>query len=94
MGDNGHVDEIVNSLDSVSKVFVILHTIKESKFKYISILEPKDGEPIMKVKLNLDNDSMVDFLDTFFDAGFIIKQITKNEFDTLETNDIVKYNIE
>jgi len=93
MGDNESINKIMNSLDSVSKVFVILQTIKDSKFKYISVVDPSDDKPIMKIKLNLDEDGMVDFLDTFFDAGFVIKQISKIEFDSLETNDIVKYNI-
>jgi hypothetical protein len=93
MSDNEPIENVMNTLDSVSKVFVILETIKDSKFKYIAVVDPSDDKPIMKIKLNLDENGMMDFLDTFFDAGFTIKQISKIEFDSLETNDIVKYNL-
>lgn len=45
----------------------------------------------MKIKLNLGDQEMVDFVDTFFDNGFIIESIDKEEFDSLQTNDIMNF---
>jgi hypothetical protein len=80
-------------LNTVSKVYLILDSIKESKYKYIAIINLETGEKIMKIKLNLDDESMVDFLDTFFDNGFTVTSISKEEFDSLQTEDILKYKI-
>tara|TARA_R110002126_G_scaffold216264_1_gene362355 strand:- start:218 stop:439 length:222 start_codon:yes stop_codon:yes gene_type:complete len=52
-------------LDKIAKVFILLNTIKESKYRYVGIVSPKNGEKIMKIKLNLDSKRTVDFLDTF-----------------------------
>lgn len=93
MSKNESVNNLMNSLNSVSKVFVILNSIKESKFKYIEVVNPSTDDTIMKIKLNLDDDGMVDFLDTFFDAGFTIRQISKQDFDSLNTNDILEFNL-
>jgi len=82
------MDEFLNK---VSKVYLILDSIKESKYKYIAVINPENGEKIMKIKMNLDEDNLMGFLDTFFDNGFKIEQITKKEFDSLKTDDILKY---
>ena len=37
-------------LDTVSKVYLILESIKESKYRYIAIVNPENGEKIMKIK--------------------------------------------
>lgn len=80
-------------LDTVSKVYLMLESIKESKYKYVAIINPKTNEKIMKVKLNLDDSTLVDFLDTFFDNGFRVEQISKSEFDSLKTEDVLKFKI-
>lgn len=80
-------------LDTVSKVYLILESIKESKYKYIAIVNPKNGDKIMKIKMNLDDNSLVDFLDTFFDEGFKIEFISKEEFDSLQTKDILSFKL-
>ena len=54
-------------LDKISKVYLILKSIKDSKYKYIAVINPKNNEKIMKIKMNLEDKSLVDFLDTFFD---------------------------
>jgi hypothetical protein len=87
------IDEIVNSVNSVSKVFLILESIKNSKFKYLEILNPETKEQIMVIKLNLDDEGMVDFLDTFFDNGFIIRQISSLEFDLIKSDDVLTFKI-
>lgn len=87
------INEVTDSLNSVSKIFLILESIKNSKFKYIEISESTTGKPIMVVKLNLDDESMVDFADTFFDNGFKIRQISSIEFDLLDSDDIITFNI-
>lgn len=93
MDEDKNISNILNSLNTVSKVFIILESIKDSKFKYIEIVEVKTDKVIMKIKLNLDDDAMVDFLDTFFDNGFTVRQITKKDFDHLQTDDIMKFKI-
>lgn len=87
------INEITDSLNSVSKIFLILESIKNSKFKYIEISEAETDKPIMVIKLNLDDESMVDFVDTFFDNGFKIRQISSIEFDLLDSDDIMTFNI-
>lgn len=80
-------------LDTVSKVYLMLDSIKESKYKYLAIVNPKTDEKIMKIKLNLDDTTLVGFLDTFFDSGFRVEQISKSEFDSLKTDDVLKFKI-
>jgi sulfatase maturation enzyme AslB (radical SAM superfamily) len=80
-------------LDTVSKVYLILESIKESKYKYIAIVNPKNGEKIMKIKMNLEDEKLIDFLDTFFDKGFKIESINKEEFDSLVTKDILSFKL-
>ena len=80
-------------LNTISKVYLILESIKESKYKYVAIINPKNGEKIMKIKMNLEEDSLVDFFDTFFDEGFKVVSIEKNEFESLKTKDILKINL-
>jgi hypothetical protein len=79
--------------NSVSKVFLILDSIKESKYRYIAVIDPKSGDKIMKIKMNIKDEDLSDLLDGFFDSGFKIEAITKEEFDTLKTNDVLNFNI-
>jgi len=81
-------------LNKSTKVFLLLNTIKESKYRYIAIINPKNGEKIMKIKLNLDSKRTVDFLDTFFDSGFKVEAISKNEFNSLKSSDILNFNLD
>ena len=75
-----------------TKVSLILEVIKESKVKYIEILTPK-GVTAMKVMLNVEGQDMVEFLDEFYDAGFSIRKITKQEFDDYEAEEKLNFNI-
>lgn len=84
------MEEILNT---TTKVFLILDSIKDSKYKYIAVTNPSTNEKIMKIKLNLSDQEMVDFVDTFFDNGFIIESINKEEFDSLQTNDIMNFKL-
>ena len=83
-----------DGLDRITKVFLLLKSIKETKYRYIAIINAKNGEKIMKIKLNLDSKRTVDFLDTFFDAGFKVESISKNEFNSLKSNDILNFNLD
>ena len=83
-----------DGLDKITKVFLLLKTIKESKYRYIAIINPKNDEKIMKIKLNLDSKKTVDFLDTFFDSGFKVESISKNEFNSLKSEDILNFNLD
>lgn len=87
------LNEVTDSLNPVSKIFLILESIKNSKFKYIEISDAATDKQIMVIKLNLDDESMVDFVDTFFDNGFKIRQISSIEFDLLDTDDVMTFNI-
>lgn len=80
-------------LDKISKVYLILKSIKDSKYKYIAVINPKNNEKIMKIKMNLEDKSLVDFLDTFFDEGFRVESIEKKEFDSLSTKDVLKFKL-
>lgn len=77
--------------DKVSKVFIILDSLLESKARYIEI--SKDRESIFKVKLITETEDMVDFLDGFFDNGFTVKEISKKEFDEFEGIETLEFNI-
>jgi hypothetical protein len=79
--------------NTVSKVYLIMESIKESKYKYLAIIDPLTNEKIMKLKVNLEDGMMIDFLDTFFDKGFKIEKINKKEFDSLETEEVLKFKI-
>ncbi len=70
-----------------------MESIKESKYKYLAIIDPISNEKIMKLKVNLEDGMMVDFLDTFFDKGFKIEKIDKKEFDSLQTEEVLKFKI-
>jgi hypothetical protein len=45
----------------------------------------------MKIKLNITDKDLTELLDTFFDNGFKIESIDKEEFDSLKTNDVVNF---
>ncbi len=75
-----------------TKVSLIVESLKQSKIKYIEILTP-DGKTAMKVKLNIDGEDMIEFLDDFHDEGFTVKSITKEEFDSYEAEEKLNFNI-
>lgn len=93
MDEKGKINEIIGSLSPITKVFLILESIKNSKFKYIEIIDASNDKSIMVIKLNLDDEAMIDFVDTFFDNGFKIRQISSMDFDLLETEDIMTFNL-
>lgn len=78
--------------NNVCKIYLTIDD-QPLEYKYISIVNPITNEKIMKIKHNLDDQPLIDFLDTFFDAGFKVVLIDEWEFDDLKTNDILKYNI-
>jgi len=80
-------------LEEASKIYLILDSLEESKYEYIAVVNPKTDEKIMKLKINLKGDKLIDFLDTFFDAGFKVVKIGKEEFDSLKTDDVLKFKI-
>jgi|TARA_R110000803_G_scaffold1618_3_gene5171 hypothetical protein len=75
-----------------TKVSLIVQAVKEAKVKYIEVLTPK-GTTAMKIKLNVDSDDMVNFLDEFHDAGFTVKKISKEEFDDYDAEEKLNFNI-
>ncbi len=75
-----------------SKVYLILNSIKESKYRYIAVIDPTNGDKIMKIKLNIKDEDLSELLDGFFDNGFKIESISKEEFDSLKTDDVLNFN--
>lgn len=78
---------------TISKVSVLLEAIKESKYKYIAIVNPKTDDIVMVIKHNLSNEKYIDFLDTFFDHGYKIKAIDKSEYDSIDDRDVLSFNV-
>lgn len=78
--------------EHTSKVFVLLEAIKQSKARYIEI-KSKDGLPIYKMKILLEDKDLVELLDSFFDEGFIVKEISKKEFDDFEGVETLNFNL-
>lgn len=62
-----------------------------SKVRYIEVLT-QDNESIFKIKLLVDDNDMVNFLDSFFDNGFKVVQISKEDFDNFEGLETIKIN--
>ena len=77
--------------DKASKVFIVLESLLQAKAKYIEI--SKNGEAIFKIKLIVEAEDMVGFLDGFFDNGFTVKEISKKEFDDFEGIETLEFNI-
>ena len=77
--------------EHISKVFIILESVAQAKAKYIEI--SIKGEPIFKIKLLVDSEDMVDFLDGFFDSGYTVKQITKEDFDNFEGIETLEFKL-
>ena len=78
--------------EHTSKVFVLLEAIKQSKARYIEI-KSKEGLSIYKMKLLLEDKDLVELLDGFFDEGFIVKEISKKEFDVFEGVETLNFNL-
>lgn len=66
--------------EHIRKIHPLLNSIMENKARYIEVLT-KDGEVIYKMKLIVETGDMVKILDGFFDEGFTIKEISKENFD-------------
>jgi len=77
--------------DKASKIYIILDSLLESKARYIEILDKE--EPIYKIKLITETKDMVDFLDSFFDNGFTVREISKKEFDEFQGLETLKFNV-
>lgn len=76
----------------ISKVYVLLDAIANSKAKYIEV-RTKEDEPIFKIKLLVEDEDMVEFIDGFFDNGFKIIQISKEDFDSFEGIETINFDL-
>lgn len=83
-----------DDLNKVTKVFLLLNSIKEHKTKYIAVVNPINNEKIMKMKITLDDEKTVEVLEVFFDNGFKIVTISKKEFNDLKTEDILNFKLD
>ena len=83
-----------DKLNKATKVFLLLNSIKEYKTKYVAVVNPINNEKIMKMKITLDDEKTVEDLETFFDNGFKIEAISKEEFNDLKTEDILNFNLD
>ena len=79
--------------DEISKVYLILESNDGFKSKYMSIVNPNDGDKIMKIKMGLNTTELGGLLDSFFNNGFVINEITENEFNILTKEDTLKFKI-
>lgn len=75
----------------MTNIFTILESVMLSKVRYIEVLT-QDNESIFKIKLLVDDNDMVNFLDSFFDNGFKVVQISKEDFDNFEGLETIKIN--
>lgn len=75
----------------ISKVYPLLEAIASSKAKYIEV--SKDGQPMFKVKLFVDAEDMIEFLDSLFDRGLTVREITKDNFDNFEGTETFRFNL-
>ena len=80
-------------MEDPSKIYLILDSLKVSRYDYIAVVNPKNGEKLMKLKVKLNGEHFMDLLDTFFDSGFKVVKISKEEFNSLETEDVLKFKI-
>lgn len=83
---------MMENKDHIAKVYILLEAIAQSKAKYIEVLT-KEDEPIYKIKLLIEDEDLIDFLDGFFDSGFKIKQISKEDFDSFEGLETLTFDI-
>jgi len=83
-----------DKLNKATKVFLLLNSIKEYKTKYVAVVNPINNEKIMKMKITLDDEKTVEVLETFFDNGFKIVAISKEEFNDLKTKDILNFKLD
>ena len=78
--------------EHIAKVYILLDAVAASKSKYMEILT-KDGEPVYKIKLTVDAEDMINFLDGFFDNGFKVREISKEDFDSFEGIETLNFNL-
>ena len=70
----------------------ILNSLLESKTKYIEVLD-EDDESIFKIKLIMEESRIVTILDKFFDNGYKVRKISKEDFDNFEGTETFNINI-
>ena len=58
----------------------ILKSLIDSKETYIEVRD-QNGKPLFKLMLLVIDNELVELLDSFFDNGYKIEQITKQNFD-------------
>jgi hypothetical protein len=61
-------------IDKNKKIHNILHSLKENKYTYLSILDD-NGEEQFKIKVDVGHEDLKKILDTIFDHGFTVKKI-------------------
>jgi hypothetical protein len=77
--------------EHIKKVYPLLNSLLEHKSRYIEVLT-KEGEVAYKMKLILETEDIVKILDNFFDDGFTIKEISKEDFDGFNSNETFNFN--
>ena len=64
-----------------NKLSSIIESIIYSKQRYIEVKSP-NGEPFCKLMLEYNSKEFVALLDMFFDSGYKIEEISKEDFDS------------
>jgi len=76
--------------EHIKKVHPLLDSLLEHKSRYIEVLT-REGDLVYKMKLILEPEDIVKILDNFFDDGFIIKEISKEDFDGFSSNETFNF---
>ena len=66
--------------------------IKESTFKYLRISHPQE-EGVITLKTDANSKSLTGFLDEFFDLGYVVDKISRDEFNKTDNSELLKFNV-
>jgi len=80
----------MRSKEHIKKVHPLLDSILQNKAKYIEVLT-KEGEIAYKMKIILEAEDMVKILDTLFDEGFTVREISKENFEGFDSNETFNF---
>jgi hypothetical protein len=71
----------------------LLHSIIESKKIYLDVFDKTNNELVMKLSLDVDDESLIYVLDNLFDNGFYVKKIDRSNYDSFETDRFFNFNL-
>jgi hypothetical protein len=67
--------------------------LRESGYKYLKIHHPNE-DGFIKLKTDANSQTLIGFLDEFFDLGYKVDGISKKEFDSIdETSKVLEFKV-